>query len=136
MMNLDEAIQHCKEKAKEQRSKAIGYFNGGYSSQIEGKSCLNCAEEHEQLAEWLTELKNMKDCIKTECFKCAKEHEQENKGEWIAREDMDYLDENKVVHKHFECNKCGLVHDFIDGHTSQYIFCPHCGSEMRKGGTE
>lgn len=56
-------------------------------------------------------------------------------GEWIAREDMDYLDENKVEHKHFECNKCGLIHDFIDGHTSQYNFCPNCGAKM-KGGAE
>lgn len=53
-------------------------------------------------------------------------------GEWIAREDMDYLDENKVFHKHFECNKCGLIHDFIDGHTSQYNYCPNCGADMRK----
>lgn len=51
-------------------------------------------------------------------------------GEWVAREDIDYLDENKVVHKHFQCNNCGLVHDFIDGHTSQYNFCPNCGAEM------
>lgn len=56
LRSLDEAIKHCEEKAKEQRAKAVGYFNGGYSSQIEGKSCLNCAEEHEQLAEWLKEL--------------------------------------------------------------------------------
>lgn len=56
LRSLDEAIKHCEEKAKEQRAKAVGYFNGGYSSQIEGKSCLNCAEEHEQLAAWLKEL--------------------------------------------------------------------------------
>ena len=59
--------------------------------------------------------------------------EQLSDVEWIAREDMDYLDENKVVHKHFECNKCGFIHDFIDGHTSQYNFCPECGADMRKG---
>lgn len=52
-------------------------------------------------------------------------------GEWITREDMDYLDENKVVHNHFQCNKCGFIHDFIDGHTSQYNFCPNCGKDMR-----
>ena len=57
MKDIDEAIKHCEEKAKEQRAKAVGYFTGGYSSQIEGKSCLKCAEEHEQLAEWLEELK-------------------------------------------------------------------------------
>lgn len=55
-------------------------------------------------------------------------------SEWIAREDMDYIDENKVVHKHFECKECGLIHDFIDGHTSQYNFCPQCGARMHNGG--
>ena len=60
-------------------------------------------------------------------------YEERLQGEWIAREDMDYLDENKVVHKHFECNKCGFIHDFIDGHTSQYNFCPNCGADMRGG---
>ena len=60
------------------------------------------------------------------------EHDNERpQGEWIAREDMDYLDENKVVHNHFQCKKCGLIHDFIDGHTSQYNFCPNCGADMR-----
>lgn len=57
--------------------------------------------------------------------------EEKPTGEWIAREDMDYLDENKVEHKHFECNKCGLIHDFIDGHTSSYNFCPNCGAKMK-----
>lgn len=63
-------------------------------------------------------------------------YEESTQGEWVAREDMDYLDENKVVHNHFMCNKCGLIHDFIDGHTSQYNFCPQCGAKMQKGGAE
>lgn len=43
MMTIEEAISHCKEKA-----------------------CGNteCAAEHKQLAEWLTELKRLKDCSK------------------------------------------------------------------------
>lgn len=56
-------------------------------------------------------------------------------GEWIAREDFDFLDENKVRHNHFMCEKCGFIHDFIDGHTSQYNFCPQCGADL-KGGVE
>lgn len=59
--------------------------------------------------------------------------EKRPKGKWVAREDMDYIDENKVVHNHFMCNKCGLIHDFIDEHTSQYNFCPNCGADMRGG---
>lgn len=58
--------------------------------------------------------------------------EERPQGKWIPREDMDYIDENKVVHNHFECNKCGFIHDFIDGHTAQYNFCPQCGKDMRK----
>ena len=61
--------------------------------------------------------------------------EERPQGEWIAREDFDFLDENKVRHNHFMCEKCGFIHDFIDGHTSQYNFCPQCGADL-KGGAE
>jgi len=44
MMDLDEAIQHCKEQVQEQAK----------------KGCYSCAEEHQQLAEWLKELKAYK----------------------------------------------------------------------------
>ena len=57
---------------------------------------------------------------------------ERSQGEWISREDMDYVDKNKVVHNHFQCNKCGFIHDFIDGHTSQYNFCPNCGTKMEE----
>lgn len=68
-MNLDEAIKCYEEKAKEIRWQALKE-----KMDIDGVAeCETCAEEYEQLAEWLTELKNMKDCIKTECFKCAKD---------------------------------------------------------------
>lgn len=41
-MDIDEAIQHCKEKAIE-------------------NSCSQCAKDHEQLAKWLEELKDYRD---------------------------------------------------------------------------
>ena len=53
-MKIDEAIEREKQKAKEQRSH-IGTFNEEYS-----KKCEMWAEEHEQLAEWLEELKMYK----------------------------------------------------------------------------
>lgn len=55
MHNIDEAIAHEREKAKEQRSR-IGTLDEEYS-----KKCEECAEEHEQLAEWLEELKKYKE---------------------------------------------------------------------------
>lgn len=41
MMSLDDAILHCKDRARE--------------------DCSECAKEHQQLAEWLKELKGYKD---------------------------------------------------------------------------
>ena len=56
---------------------------------------------------------------------------QERKiGRWIHREDMDFLDKNNVEHIHFMCSECGLIHDFLDGHISQYNYCPQCGARM------
>lgn len=52
-MTLDEAIEHCKEKAKEQE-----YYSKFEKNSLMYKSCVKCAEEHKQLAEWLEELKN------------------------------------------------------------------------------
>ncbi len=56
--------------------------------------------------------------------------QQPKTGHWIHREDMDYLDKNKVMHLHFMCQDCGFIHDFIDGHTAQYKYCPSCGVKM------
>nr|DAW88756.1 MAG TPA: hypothetical protein [Bacteriophage sp.] len=55
-MKIDEAIEHAREKAKEQRYYANFEHNG-----MMYQSCIKCAEEHEQLAEWLEELKDYRD---------------------------------------------------------------------------
>lgn len=54
-MTIDEAIEHSGEKAKEQRYYASFERNG-----MMYQSCIKCAEEHEQLAEWLEQLKEYK----------------------------------------------------------------------------
>ena len=58
MKTLEEAIAHCKEKAAELRE--YSDVLSETSTTPKGKEisdCLECAEEHEQLAEWLKELK-------------------------------------------------------------------------------
>ena len=62
-MTLDEAIQHAREKAEEQRKDYdTCVVKEGYGCKdcayYYSKSCIECAEEHEQLAEWLEELKD------------------------------------------------------------------------------
>lgn len=55
---LEEAIKHAKEVAEDNRKKADEWYAGGCSfAQAEGNECLECAKEHEQLAEWLEQLK-------------------------------------------------------------------------------
>ena len=59
MLSLSDAIKHCKEKAEEMRISA-DLCNLGTEIQSE---CIKCAEEHEQLAEWLTELKEVREVV-------------------------------------------------------------------------
>lgn len=61
-MTLEEAIKHCEEKAQENKSKAEEFSNeSSETSSLNYRlcciedyvKCSQCAEEHEQLAEWL-----------------------------------------------------------------------------------
>ena len=58
-MTLDEAIKHCEEKAEELYCKADEdyFFDGDWGKKL---YCTECAKEHEQLAEWLKELKGLR----------------------------------------------------------------------------
>lgn len=66
MTSIDEAIAHAREVAEIQRK---DNDNCKYKSQYGckdcadyySKPCIECAEEHEQLAEWLEELKDYQD---------------------------------------------------------------------------
>ena len=56
---------------------------------------------------------------------------KEQEAKWIHREDMDFIDKYNCTHFHGMCTNCGLVHDFIDGHTGQYLYCPQCGRAVK-----
>ena len=63
-MTLDEAIKHARDKANEQKYYAS--FERGKHIQ----SCKKCAEEHEQLARWLEELKAYREVKIIHCKDC------------------------------------------------------------------
>lgn len=54
---IDEAIAHARELAKNKRADADWRWTHG---RLDSDDLINCAEEHEQLAEWLEELKEYK----------------------------------------------------------------------------
>ena len=55
MLTLDEAISHSKNKAKELYDEAMFVHANPNDEKLD--ACIECANEHQQLAEWLTELK-------------------------------------------------------------------------------
>lgn len=55
-MTIDEAIAHAREVANTQRGKSGICLQNGLECE-HFSDCLKCAEEHEQLAAWLEELK-------------------------------------------------------------------------------
>ena len=57
-MTLDDAIKHARDKAEENR-KGATYNFPTLSDYYD--MCLKCAEEHEQLVEWLEELKDRRE---------------------------------------------------------------------------
>lgn len=59
-MSIDEAIAHAREVARKNRDEyefECSYFGKETVDNGEKLDCVRCAEEHEQLAEWLEELK-------------------------------------------------------------------------------
>ena len=41
-----------------------------------------------------------------------------------------YTHWGRVRYDQFRCCNCGLTKEFVDGHASQYKFCPQCGLEI------
>ena len=62
MMTLEEAIKHCEEVAEAEERSAKLHQRPDRGVKGSGKrylSCIECAKEHRQLAEWLRELKEI-----------------------------------------------------------------------------
>ena len=60
MTSIDEAIAHARDVANEQKRRS-GICIQNDSECDKFSDCLKCAEEHEQLAEWLEELKSLRE---------------------------------------------------------------------------
>ena len=59
-----------------------------------------------------------------------------SKGEWIEKEGKEKgydIGGVKTWYVQIMCNKCGFIKTAIEGHASQYNFCPNCGADMRGG---
>lgn len=71
-MTIDEAIAHAREVAKNKMAEYQNHYDK--DAHYYPRQCKKCAEEHEQLAEWLEELKAL-----------SLEHKMPKTNEAIAR---------------------------------------------------
>ena len=62
-MTIDEAIRHCLEVVENNEQFASGKWIGS-EGEANRQECEQCAADHRQLAEWLTELKEAKRLLK------------------------------------------------------------------------
>lgn len=144
-MTLDEAIQHAEEVAEEHTN-----YNryGGF------ESCDECAKEHRQLANWLKELKQLreqepcKDAVSRKAIEKLKRYRfSYDNSTTIPKSDLfvkltdlrdlpsvtperkkghwiDYSEECFV-----ECSECGSATN-CDGNINELHFCFSCGAKM------
>ena len=151
-MILDEAIQHCEEVAKSKTKQVEnGDWEKGSSTE---RDCIACASEHQQLAEWLKELKAYKentcgDAISRQAvldiinfedkwLLDAKEHNVDTKmAFWVIKSKISeltsvspqqrmgrWVKEGQGGRYKWMCSNCGTHHRAL------YDYCPSCGAKM------
>ncbi len=103
--SLDEAIKHCNEVAERLENK-----NGYAYTDV---TCLECAEEHRQLAEWLKELKEYKANREGYCNWCSNLKDRHLRIEYYWIDD--------------EGNTASYVGKTNQVATGIARFCPCCG---------
>lgn len=75
-MTLDEAIKHAEEVVERNEEKASWFFSKEGNPNY--KNCVECAKEHRQLAEWLKELKQLREQLRwTPCSERPPKCEQD-----------------------------------------------------------
>ena len=100
MMELDEAIKHCKEKAKELSDKAYSQW-GKNMTEEQAYDCNECAREHRQLAEWLTDYKRLKSLVSPHITPILNE---------IIMATIEWIKENDIVPEIIFYPVCGGIH--------------------------
>ena len=158
IMSIDEAIKHCEEVADRCEYEASKYdMTDAYESHMACKEG-ECGEKYRQLAEWLKELKNLREqqqpCEDTISREYLVEH---IKACWIngrprhspdLSELLSWVDDVPLVQPKPKTEKCRWIrydyrticpqsHDIDnpywripENRTSALKYCPYCGKEI------
>ena len=119
MLSIDEAIAHAREVAEEQRKDNENCeYKAEYGckgcADYYSKPCIECAKEHEQLAEWLEELKDYRD-----------------KNKMVVRVDVENMDSVKdkieELSKYAESQYDKGIDDFVEHIRTYYTLKQEMG---------
>jgi hypothetical protein len=134
-MTIDEAIKHCLEVAEENEELSSKFDEWDEWEEADANNCRECAADHRQLAEWLTELKELEAKHWDECRQIA-HYDDEVKRLKAA--------DQPVKHgRWFHINNGGIIYcseceneAYWDTDYGQQLFdyCPYCGARMIKDG--
>ena len=129
-MTIDEAIKHCEEVAENNEQFASGKWIGS-EGEANRQECEQCAADHRQLAEWLTELKQWRRvygiCPSYEmCIPECKEGYDAQIAEYkrllkAAVEDMNNGGCNSNCYKCKHCGECDFSERFTWKHTDEAL---------------
>lgn len=108
-MTLDEAIKHCEEKAEHLRN---GVRTCQSMSTTEQADCLECANEHEQLAEWLEDYKRLL--------------EEKTQGDLISRSELKKCAIPCQIHNGALTDLCVPLYQIDNAPTVQPKYFPPC----------
>lgn len=124
-MTIDESISHAREVAECQKMSARLIEDNAYIPESVDKEAITygntiCANEHEQLAEWLEELKQYRAIGTPEECKAATEKQTAKKPDYEG----DGYSDGHLVYDTWICPCCGKHYE-VD--YDDYDFCPACG---------
>ena len=110
--NLKDAIAHAREVAEKQRgyTKALGPNPVTGAAKNYVNLCLECAAEHDQLADWLTELQERRE------------------------KDTERVEWETMVHGVLAYKVCGgCKAEYLFDLTYGWKLCPKCGAKIKGG---
>lgn len=134
MLDIDTAIKHCLEVAEKEEQFCVQDDR----SCLFQKSHAECAADHRQLAEWLTELKELEAKHWDECRQIAHYDDEIKRqpatevqpvkhGRWF------HINNDSFIY----CSECNNE-AYWDTDYGQQLFdyCPYCGAKMIKDGEQ
>ena len=124
-ITIDDAISHARDVAECQKMSARLIEDNAYIPESVDKEAITygntiCANEHEQLAEWLEELKQYRAIGTPEECKAATEKQTAKKPDYEG----DGYSDGHLVYDTWICPCCGKHYE-VD--YDDYDFCPACG---------